>query len=954
MRRILILLFSTILAFSSFAQTFTQWTDLGLSTRSGDWYSAIPVDFNNDYHLDIVFANNGNGDAVYVQDDSLDFTFSTSLNFVNQTNSARTSAWADIDNDCDLDVFWPKRTGSNNYLYENNGDGTFTRVVGTLLTNETLQAGGAAWGDYDNDGLLDLFIPRRNTNSTGLTNYIYKNTGGFNFVRIDTGGTASPQSPSTSGVWIDYDNDRDADLYVTNRGPANNNLYINNGGGKFTLDTNVIIGKDNMQSNGSSWGDYNNDGHLDVFFTNVTSNAKNSLYQNNGNGTFTKITAGPIANDILNGHGSAWADLDNDGFLDLYTANNSNILPKNNIIYHNNGNGTFSKVTSGPQYTETLETYSTSIADINKDGYLDLINPNRFGGAPTIQLNDGNTNHYIHLKLLGSVTNRSALGTRIVIYSSLGMQTRYINQQTGWNSHNDFAAHFGLGTDSIIDSLRIYWPSGSDCFLTGVTVDGFYHLEEGVCQLDSFTSVSYSDSSSYLKAFFTSETSGTVISHHWDFGDGDTSNLVNPQHSYLNPGDFQVTLTVYDNHCMLRRYSDSITICPDTASLGFIHSSIGKTVTFTDTSNSNGYLFNWSFGDGNLSSGIITNHTYSTPGNYLVCLNITDSCRIRQYCDSITVCNDTVISNFSQSGSGLQISFSDSSINASSLFWNFGDGATSTFSNPIHTYNAPGSYLVCLTAQGFCNSSTWCDSIYICQDTAKARFGYVSSSTLVSFSDSSENAHTYFWDFGDGNFSIQPNPIHLYQSFGIYTVCLSVNNNCSTDTICKQIVVCDFSAQAGFTYQTIFSPLAIQFTDTSQNAISWLWDFDDGSSSTNQNPVKVFTGGQIYNVCLTVTDSCNTVDSSCTPLDLTKVDMVDLTANLDVKLYPIPAKDMLIIESSDVPYEYEIYDLTGSLLKEGRSDKFMVEFSIVQLSAGVYHIKIQHKSITAIRRLLIK
>ncbi len=945
-----IFIFSSILS----AQTFTKWADTGLSSQSGDWYSGIPVDFNNDYHLDIVFANNGNGDAIYIQEDSLDFFFSTSSNFVNQTNSARSCVWADIDNDCDLDVFWPKRSGSNNYLYENNGDGTFTRVVSTMLTNEILQAGGAAWGDFDNDGLLDLFIPRRNTNSSGLTNYIYKNNGGFNFVRIDTGGTASPQSPSTSGVWIDYDNDRDPDLYVCNRGPANNNLYINNGNGTFTLDTIVKIGKDSMQSNGSSWGDFNNDGHLDVFFTNVTNNSKNFLFQNNGNGTFTKITSGPIANDILNGHGAAWADLDNDGFLDLYTANNSNILPKNNIIYHNNGNGTFSKITSGPQYTETLETYATSIADINKDGYLDIINPNRFGGAPTIYINNGNSNHYINLKLLGSVSNRFALGSRVVIYSNLGMQTRYITQQTGWNSHDDFSVHFGLGNDTIIDSLIVYWPSGNDCILTNISVDQFYHLEEGLCQLDSFTDVNIQDSTFYSRAIFKANVSGASINRYfWDFGDGDTSNLANPNHIYLSPGKYEVSLIIHNNYCMHRVIRDSISICPDTSMLGFSTSSVGKSVSFIDTSKSNGYQFNWDFGDGQSGQGSAVNHLYANAGVYWVCLSIIDSCRTKQVCDSITVCNDTIVSNFSSSTSGLQVTFTDSSLNAQSLVWDFGDGDTSSSLNPMHTYSAPGYYLVCLTATGLCNSNIFCDTVEVCLDTSKANFNWKVNGNLVTFTDSSQHASNYYWDFGDGNFSTQVNPTHYYLSKGTYTVCLTISNDCYSDTICQIITLCDFNLDAAFTYNTLFSPVAIQFQDASTDAISWFWDFDDGSSSTNQNPVKVFSGGQTYIVCLTVTDSCNATDSTCTALDLTKFSLTAIASNFDVKLYPIPALNKVTIESTESPYEYEIFDLTGTLIMKGSSNKSKAEVSIEQLTSGLYLIRIQRDGKFAVMRLIV-
>lgn len=936
-----------------FGQSFTKHVDVNLSSRSGDWYAAAPIDVNNDYLLDIVFANNGSGDGVYLQLDSMTFSFNTSLNFVNQTGSARSTVWADVDNDCDLDVLWPKNTGTGNYLYENNGDGTFTRVIGSLLVTEALIAGGGAWGDYDGDGLVDLFIPRRNSNTSGLINYIYRNTGNFNFVRIDTGGTAVNSAPSTSGVWVDYDNDGDVDLYVTNRGGADNDLFVNYGGGQFIRDTAVIIGKDGKDSNGSSWGDFNNDGNLDVFVTNV-SGGKNDLYQNNGNGSFTKITSGSIVNDILNGHSAYWADFDNDGYLDLFTANNSNIYPKNNLIYHNNGNGTFTKVTSGPQYTETLETYGASAADLNKDGFLDIINPQRFGGAPTIFINDGNTNNYIHLKLYGGPSNRGGLGTRLVIYSNLGMQTRFITQQSGWNNHDDLEAHFGLANDSIIDSIKVYWPSGNSCVLTGIKVPGFFHLEEGACQLDTFTELGFQASTRYLQAFFNSEVVGSVHGYHWEFGDGDTSNIADPTHNYLNPGDYQVSLTVYDNHCMRRTFKDSITICPDTTSLGFIASSMGRSVTFIDTSNSNGYQFSWDYGDGQTGQGAVSNHNYITSGVYWVCLSVTDSCRTKQYCDSVTVCDDTIISKFSASTLGLQVSFIDSSQNAQSLLWDFGDGTTGSGSNPNHMYSAPGYYVVCLTANGVCNVSVFCDTIGVCLDTAKAAFTWNSSGNLVTFNDVSTNANSYYWDFGDGNFSTQVNPTHFYLTKGTYTVCLAVTNDCFTDTICQTITLCDFNLKAGYSYSTLFSPVAIQFQDTSVDAITWFWDFDDGSTSTNQNPVNVFSGGKVYNVCLAVTDSCGSSDSTCQTIDLTKFDINELKGELVTQIFPVPADESINIQSSHTPFHYEVYDLSGSVVITGLSKDAKSSISTSHLADGLYYIRIKTNSGVAIEKMLIE
>ncbi len=937
-----------LLSLSSFlavSQNFTKLNDATINSHSSDWFSVAPVDIDNNYTLELVLANNG-ADAYFSHSDSLVFSFNNSDNFVAQTGSNSLSAcWADIDNDCDLDVYWPtSATSGSSYLYENNGDGTFTAITSSLLCSDVNYASGASWGDYDNDGLVDLFVPRRVNNTTGLANALYRNLGNFSFIRMDSVGTDSVLGTSTSGSWVDYDNDGDLDLYVTNRNNVNNEFYINNGNGSFTLDTSLIITKDGSNSNGSSWGDFDNNGYQDLFVANV-GGEKNQLYKNNGNGSFTEITSGAIVNDQLNNHGSTWGDFNNDGYLDLFLPSNSNIWSKRNILYLNNGNGSFSKVTSGSQYSEYLETFGATVADLNEDGFIDILTPNRFNGPLTIHLNNGNANGYIHLNLKGNTSNTAAIGTRVMTTSALGTQSRTITQQTGFNHHSDFRIKMGFGSDTLITKLKILWPSGDSCVFTNLSPNGFYNVEEGLCQLDTFTTATYSDSSHFLQAYFDSELKGAVTGYHWDFGDGDTSNLANPQHSYPAPGNYQVKLTVYDAYCKHRLIIDSINICPDTAKLGFYSSPQGLQLTFTDTSISAGHQFDWDFGDGSSGSGLSASHTYSTAGTYQVCLSVTDSCRSKQLCRSITVCNDTLMAAFGSSTSGYNVSFNDSSINASSISWDFGDGTSATGANPSHTYSAPGYYFVCQTVQDICTSSTFCDTIEVCLDTAQANFNYNNNGLLYNFSDLSNNANSWFWDFGDGDFSSQPNPAHIYQSFGTYTVCLTVTNDCYSDSSCQTVTVCNLQGQAAFSHQSTVSPMIIQFTDQSQDAVSYLWDFGDGSQSTKQNPLKAFSDPLLYNVCLTITDSCGSQDSSCQAIDLTPFSTAELDWLNEWEIYPNPTKGKLFLASSTADegsLSIKLFDLQGKKILSRNygqaTDKF--EISMASLPKGVYLLEL--------------
>lgn len=1078
-------------------QTFTKLNDPDISSRTGDWYAAAPIDIDNNYTLDLVIGGNSSH-AYFLHEDSLNFTFNNTHNFVSQTGNAVGGFWADIDNDCDMDLFWSNQLGNGqNYLYKNNGDRTFTRITTSILATDVLYGSTCSWGDYDNDGLIDLHVSRRLPSLAGVKDYIYRNTGNFTFARLDTGDIGNRANSSSSSSWVDYDNDGDLDLYVIVRSNANNDFFINNGNGTFTRNTTASITTSGGNSTGASWGDYNNDGFQDVFICNA-GGQKNQLFKNNGNGTFTEILGGPIVNDQHNTFGSIWTDFDNDGYLDMFIANNSNAWAKNNILYRNNGNGSFSKVTTGSIYTDLLETFGVSTADLNEDGFVDIITLNRYNQPITIHLNDGNNNGYLHLNLFGVSSNRAAIGARVVTKSALGKQTRVITQQTGYNNHDDLSIKMGFGSDTIIDSLIIHWPAGGKCTFTNVTPEGFYNIEEGLCAMDTVIKTQFVDSTSYLSAFFNNTSRGTINRFHWDFGDGDTSNLTNPTHRYNSPGKYLVTLTGYDDYCKHRIYKDTIEVCPDTTVLSFIDTHNSLALTYTDNSNSTAYDFSWDFGDSSpAGSGAVVNHTYALAGSYIVCLTLTDSCRSKTLCRTIQVCADTLIAGFSSAGisftrtftdtslnatsvswdfgngitsnlrnpsytypnpgtyivcqtatdactsttwcdtidvcldtltanftnsssgksvsftnqstnsntylwdfgdgntstlqspnytyqnfgtytvcltvtnacftdsvcktiticstnlkagfgatgSGFTINFVDSSNNANSVSWDFGDGTTSTLSNPTHTYLNPGRYWVCQTVTDACNTNTYCDSVDVCLDTVIAAFSVNASGQVFNFTNASPNAKTYLWDFGDGNLSTNQNPAHIFPGFGTYRVCLKVTNDCGTDSICKMVSYCATQGVSSFNYSNSSPPLAVKFISTSQNAVSHFWDFDNGSTSTNKNPTAVFSWARIYNVCLTITDSCNIQFTTCRAVDLTKFNVKELEWINALEVYPNPTDGILTIKTAgNVEQEaiIKIIDMKGQILmnKNHNSSQEEIELDLAHLPSGFYMLRV--------------
>jgi hypothetical protein len=191
----------------------------------------------------------------------------------------------------------------------------------------------------------------------------------------------------------------------------------------------------------------------------------NRLYRNDGPNGFVRITEGPIVNDGGSSIGAAWGDYDNDGYLDLFVSNTAGV---NNCLYHNEGDGTFSKVTAGAVVNDGGWCWGCAWADYDNDGDLDLFVANG-GYSPSgescfLYRNDGGTNNWIHVRLVGTVSNRSAIGAKVRVKATIQGKTfwqlREISGGSGYCSQNDLRAHFGLGNATNVEVMRIEWPSG--------------------------------------------------------------------------------------------------------------------------------------------------------------------------------------------------------------------------------------------------------------------------------------------------------------------------------------------------------------------------------------------------------------------------------------------------------------------------------------------------------------
>jgi len=415
---------STILAWGDFNNDGFQ--DLFVSTRTGP---------------SLLYSNNGNG------------TFSQVLvgPIASDSGSCFGATWGDYDNDGFLDLFVGVNNFGNDWLYHNNGHGGFTKITTGAIVSSGANANNCGWADYDNDGYLDLFVANSDQND-----FLYHNNGNGTFTRITTNAIALMPGNSQGGSWADYDNDGWPDLFVSRVNEPN--LLYHNEGGVFTPVTNGIIVHDVSVGQGTSWGDYDNDGYLDLFVVNP--NSRNFLYHNNGDGTFSKITTGAIVNDIGNGHGCGWADYDNDGYLDLFVANRLGT----NFLYHNNGDGTFARVTTGVVAADVADAVAAAWADYDNDGFPDLFVTELNSYNNRLYRNNGNSNQWLTVQCSGRISNRTGIGAKVRVKARIAGRTiwqmREISGGGGLGSQNDLRAGFGLGNATKAELLRIEWPSG--------------------------------------------------------------------------------------------------------------------------------------------------------------------------------------------------------------------------------------------------------------------------------------------------------------------------------------------------------------------------------------------------------------------------------------------------------------------------------------------------------------
>ena len=423
----------------------------------------------------------------------------------------------------------------------------------------------------------------------------------------------------------------------------------------------------------------------------------------------------------------------------------------------------------------------------------------------------------------------------------------------------------------------------------------------------------FSVTNSQLNISCTDATTFSPNTWSWNFGNGGTSTVQNPNYTYSSVGTYNVCLTS-GNGCGTSTSCQNVTVSCVYPTAAWTNTSINLNASFTNASTGLPTSYLWNFGNGMTSTSQNPTYTYSATGTYNVCLIATNVCGSDTLCQNITITCPVPVASWTNTTNGLSSTFANTTTNnPTSNLWTFGDGASSTQTSPTHVYPSAGVYNVCLFTSSSCGNTSSCQTITIVCPNTNAAFSNSVTNYTASFTDLSINTPTsWSWNFGDGTTSTTQNPSHTYAANGTYSVCLISHNACGADTICQNIVIsCTLPAAS---WSKSMANEVVTFTDLTTNTPnSWLWDFGDGGTSTMQNPVHTYTNAGTYTVCLTSTSTCGS-DSSCQTI-VVAVTGLESPSFENITLSPNPATESLQIHTSfNGTMAVKLFNLQGKLM----------------------------------------
>ncbi len=423
------------------------------------------VDMDNDGDLDVHMTSAGSGDLMLRNEGSNTYT-NVAASPLAAASDVRGAAWADINGDGNVDVYL-MRNNQTNQLYMGDGLGGF--ALATVFGDaDTAPSSSAAWIDFNNDGLLDLSVTNEGTENRLLSNQGEIAPGMVLFNSIS--GNFANTGNGSCVVWGDGDLDGRPDPFLVNQFSPNV-LFQSTTFGFSDLTAGQGMG--NLgNSKGAAWADYDNDGDLDLYL--VNDGQADVLYKCTGPFQYTQVAGANLA-DMGHGRGVVWADLDNDSNLDLYITRYN----EPDLMLLGDGMGAFTRVRVGPDEA-TFGSNAVACGDMTGNGRIDLV-ITREGAANVMFANGlGSGNHWVQLNLTGNGSNTQAIGARVVLTAGGVSQTRYISPGSGYLSCSAADPHFGLGANTLISQIDIYWPDGVHQIVGPQVADKIINITEGI------------------------------------------------------------------------------------------------------------------------------------------------------------------------------------------------------------------------------------------------------------------------------------------------------------------------------------------------------------------------------------------------------------------------------------------------------------------------------------------
>lgn len=387
-------------------------------------------------------------------------------------SKSKSAVWGDIDNDGYLDLY-VANLNAKDQLFRNLGDGTFNEITLSARISNIENPSAVNMADVNGDGFLDIYIA-----NFGAENILYLNNQDLTFRDYTLAAGLSDTGSSMGAIFFDYDKDGDSDLYLVHDNIEPNFLFQNDGTGHFTEVS--ISAKANSKGYGMGVdvADINQDGYADIYITNLF---KNVLLLNQGDGTFEDISDRAGIEDFGMGWGTHFTDVDNDGWVDIYVANDSEFSPYPNVLYRNLGDTTFEKIETTSPISSMQQSFASVGFDYNLDGSLDLAVAN-IGESDYCQLfeNQRIEGNWVGFKLIGANGNSQAIGAKVEIVDELGaIHYKELTAGSGWASQSSAILHLGLGDAEHILDLRITWPSGNSQVIEDLAPNQYWTIEEG-------------------------------------------------------------------------------------------------------------------------------------------------------------------------------------------------------------------------------------------------------------------------------------------------------------------------------------------------------------------------------------------------------------------------------------------------------------------------------------------